>query len=132
MTTILVDIGDEEEVIAEERQDWLQRVLAALGADAELISDNSMEAKEHLMMLGIDVWRGADGSIKVIRPDYATIEVPSEDPERQVDEVDVSIGHKVIAEWNKPEIIRVRESPGKAHSQIKLNEWALPFQMGDV
>jgi len=132
MTTVLTDIGDEEQVIAEERQDWLQRVLVALGADEGLIAENSMEAKEHLMMLGIDVWRYVDGSIKVVRPNYTTFEVPSEDPERQVDEIDVSVGHKVIAEWNVPEIVRIKESPGKAHSQIKLREWALPFQMGDV
>jgi hypothetical protein len=132
MTVVLCDLGDEREVVAEERQAWLQRVLVALGADEKVVSENTMAAREHLMLLGLDVFKHVDGSVKVYRPEYVTFELPSEDPERQVDEIDVETRQKLVAEWNPPEIVRIREGPGKEHCRITLREWALPFQMEEV
>ena len=35
--TILVDKGDEQKVIAEEKEEWIYQVLVALGVQEELI-----------------------------------------------------------------------------------------------
>jgi len=128
--TILVDIGDEREVIEEERQNWLRRVLVALGADEAVISENTMEAKRHLAELDIIVWRHADGAVRIYRPQYAWFEVPDEKTEA-VAEVPVESAQKLVAEWLPPKMVRVKEGGGRQHYRITLREWALPFQMGE-
>ncbi len=128
MVEILCNIGDEREVIEEERQDWLQKVLVALGADPEIISENSMKAREHIMFLELDVFSNVDGSIKIYRPEHITFEYPSEDPEREYEEVTVEARQKLVAEWKEPELIRIRDEEGEYY-KIILSEWALPLQM---
>lgn len=129
--TILVDIGDERDVIAEERQNWLRRVLVALGANEEIISENTMEAKQHLTEMDIIVWRNApEGTIRIYRPQYAWFEVPDDDA-GAVAEVPVEASQKLVAEWLPPKMVRVRENNGRQHYRITLREWALPFQMGE-
>lgn len=128
-TTILVDVGDEQQVIDEERQSWLTRVLVALGADEETIAENTMEAKRHLGELDLIVWRYADGSLRVFRPQYATVEVGTEGGTQQCP---IEAGRKLLAEWLPPKLIRVREGSGREHYRVTLREWALPFQMGEI
>jgi len=129
MAVILCDIGDEAEIIAEERQNWLSRVLVAFGMDEDMAARDTFESKQSLMMLGLDVWRGSNGTIRIFRPEYATFEVPDEQ-EGSVREVDVERNQKVVAEWHPPEIVRIREALGKEHYRITLKEWALPLQTG--
>lgn len=43
---------------------------------------------------------------------------------------DMSSGHeKIVGEWKYPKIILKKEGKNKCYYEIKLNEWALPFQM---
>lgn len=128
--TILADVGDEQEVIAEERQNWLHRVLIALGADKEIISSNTMGAKRHLAELDLIVWRHVDGMIRIYRPQYAWVEMPGE-LEGSVTEAPIETDKKLLAEWRPPTLIKVREGNGRQHYRITLREWALPFQMGE-
>jgi hypothetical protein len=128
-TTILVDIGDEQSVIDEERQSWLRRVLVALGADEEIISENTMEAKRHLGELDLIVWRFSDGSLRVYRPQYEVLDI---EQEKGAQQVPVEKQQKLLAEWLPPKLVRVREGGGREHYRITLREWALPFQMGEI
>ena len=128
--TILADVGDEREVIEEERQNWLHRVLVALGADEEIISKNTMEAKRHLAELDLIIWRHVNGTIKIYRPQYAWVETPGE-LEGSVVETPIESDKKLLAEWSSPTLIRVKEGNGRQHYRITLCEWALPFQMGE-
>lgn len=129
VTTILVDVGDEQQVIDEERQNWLHRVLVALGADEQIISENTMEAKRHLGELDIVVWRYADGSLRVFRPQY---EVFQTEVEAGTQQVPIEVGQKLLAEWLPPKLVRVREGGGREHYRVTLREWALPLQMGEI
>lgn len=129
VTTILVDVGDEQQVIDEERQNWLRRVLVALGADEQTIAGNTMEAKRHLGELDLIVWRYADGSLRVLRPRYKVVEV---EEESGIQQVPVESDQKLLAEWLPPKLVRVREGGGREHYRVTLREWALPLQMGEI
>lgn len=128
MSVILCDTDDLDEVLAEEKQAWLQRVLVALGADEAEIAENTYEAKEHLVRLGLEVWRHADGSMEVFRPEYVSMSVETEDG---TEDHDLESRRKKVAEWRPPEVVRIREGRRREHYRITLREWALPFQMGE-
>jgi hypothetical protein len=129
-TVMLVDIGDERQAIEEERQKWLRRVLVALGADEDIISSNTMEAKRHLAGMDIVVWRNAaEGTVRIYRPQYVRLDVPDE--EAGVAAVPVEVSQKLVAEWLPPKMVRIKEGGGRQHYRITLREWALPFQMGE-
>lgn len=99
---ILTDRGDEERIIKIERQQWLHDVLIALGIKEENLSD-SLETKEHLAVLELEVWAHND-------------------------EIEIKKAGKIIAQWKQPKII-VRNVDKKLYSEIYLNEWAQPFQL---
>jgi hypothetical protein len=122
MTTILASIGDEARIVVEERQAWLQRVLVALGADGEVISRNTLEAKRQVSQLGLDVETHPDGSINIARLKIS-ITVDAEGKE-----VPVETDRQMVAQWLPPTRVRIREG-SKEHYRITLREWALPFQM---
>jgi hypothetical protein len=119
MVTILADVGDELKIIEEEKQLWLHKVLIALGANKEIISKNTIEAKRHLSVLNLDVDMHTNGFVEIVR-----LEFLSNNEETK------TIGRKVIAQWFPPKLIKIKNSP-KDYYRIVLNEWALPFQMGD-
>ena len=102
------------------------RVLIAFGADPEVISSNTMEAKTHLASLGLVVYTGVDGSVEVFRPEIVVVEVPEDDGSK---EVEVEKAQRLVAQWLPPTLVRVREAPGKEHYRITLKAWALPLQM---
>ena len=94
MTKILADVGDERKIIEEERQNWLHRVLIALGADEKAISENTLEAKRHVSQLGLDVESHPDGSIDIARLELSFVKVPGEDDK----EVPVETGRQLVAQ----------------------------------
>ncbi len=121
MTTILADAGDERQVIEEERQAWLRRVLVALGADEEVISHNTLEAKRHISGLLLDVETHPDGSVDIARLEIqVVVEEGKEKP--------LETGRKLVAQWMPPKLVRVKDRP-RDYYRIDLREWALPFQM---
>lgn len=121
MTRIMVDVGDERKVIEEERQNWLRRVLIALGADETIISENTLEAKRHVSQLGLDVESHTDGSIDIVRLETSMITASD-------GEIPIETGRRFVAQWLPPSLIRIKEAP-KDYYIITLREWALPFQM---
>jgi len=125
MTTILTDVGDELRIIKEERLAWFRRVLVALGADETIISENTMEARNHIAGLGLDVETHPDGSLDIARLEISF--VASGDGK----ETPVETGRKLVAQWLPPQLIRIRELP-RDHYRITLREWALPFQMEET
>jgi len=123
MTTILASVGDETKIVDEEKRAWLQRVLIAFGADENIISNNTLGTKRHLTQLGLDVVSHFDGSIDIARFETAVVQTPD-------GEVPVESGRRLVAQWLPPKLVRMREKP-KDFYMITLNEWALPFQMGE-
>ena len=102
---VLADRGEEQKVIEEEKQEWLIRVLLALGVKEEALNElQGSDLIDYLSMASIEVWSNYDGSIEVLRKD------------------------KVVAQWRVPELILIKSAP-KWYYEIHLNEWALPFQM---
>lgn len=125
MTRIMVDVGDERKVIAEERQNWIRRVLVALGADETIISKNTLKAKRHVSQLGLDVETHPDGSVDIARLELSYVKTPGEEDK----EIPIETGRRLVAQWMPPQLVRIKEKP-KDYYIITLREWALPFQMG--
>jgi hypothetical protein len=123
MTRILADVGNERQIIEEERQNWLRRVLIALGADENVISENTLEAKRHVSQLNLDVESHYDGSIDILRLELSFVKALEDNKE-----VPVETGRQLVAQWLPPSLIRIKEAP-KDYYIITLREWALPFQM---
>lgn len=107
MTIILCDRGDEYKVVEEEKMDWVREVLIALGIDAEVIDQNDDMALKHCMEVrDIEVWKNiSTGHVEILR------------------------GDKIVAQWKPPKLTLKKETPNKWYYEIKLDEWALPFQM---
>ena len=113
---ILADRQDELNVVNEERQVWLQKVLVALGADAEVIKNNTIDAKNHISSLGLDVLLKPEGEIDIIRFEH------NEDGEEIED---------LVAQWKQPELILIKKENEKYY-EIHIKEWARPFQMTNL
>jgi hypothetical protein len=117
---ILADKQDEMNVVDEERQIWLQKVLIALGADSEIIKDNTIGAKNHISSLGLDVVLKPDGEIDIMRYEY-----------EQIGEESVEKEEYLVAQWFKPKYI-LKEKDNNKFYEIHIEEWALPFQMANL
>ncbi len=104
MTTILSDRGDERKIIEEEKTEWVKRVLVALGVNQSIIDDNEADHRLALSNINLEVWSKSDGTVEILR------------------------NGKLIAQWNQPKLVLVKEKPGKYYYEIRLSEWALPFQ----
>jgi hypothetical protein len=103
---ILVDKGDEQKVIAEEKEEWVYQVLLALGVAEEILVDlNNDDIVSYLTSIKVEIFDNCDGTIDIMREG------------------------KVVAQWKVPELILVKEGPRKYYYEIHINEWALPFQM---
>lgn len=104
---ILCNRGDEHEIIEEEKVIWIRDVLVAIGVPEDIVDDeDKMTLKHYLDAHMIDVWQNLeDGSATVHRDD------------------------KLIGEWKYPKLTLKQEGKGKWFYEIKLQEWALPFQM---
>jgi len=105
-TVILADRGDEQKVINEEKQEWLERVLIALGVKEEALSElDGMDLIEYLSMAEIEIWDKYDGTIDILRKE------------------------KVVAQWKVPVLVLIKDTSKKWYYEIHVSEWALPFQM---
>jgi|19_taG_2_1085344.scaffolds.fasta_scaffold08705_3 hypothetical protein len=114
---ILADKQEEMKAVDEERQAWLQKVLVALGANPDIIKKNTIEAKNHISSLGLDVVLKPEGEINILRFDYE--EINGETVEK---------GCYPVAQWLSPKYI-LKIEDGKKFYEIHIEEWALPFQM---
>lgn len=103
---ILANRGDEQKVIAEEKEEWIYQVLVALGVKEEfLIESNNEQVVDYLNTLYIEVFDN-----------------------RGDESVEIWKNGKVIAEWKQPKLIMKKEGED-IYYEIHLSEWALPFQM---
>jgi hypothetical protein len=109
-TIVLADRGDQNKIIEEEKQEWLTKVLVALGVREEAFNLDKSELVEYLSMAGIEVWSNHDGSLDIFR-------------------FDGKDGKKKVAQWKIPSLILIKDTPRKWYYEIHINEWALPFQM---
>jgi len=117
---ILADRQDEINVVEEEKQAWLQKVLVALGADVDKINENTITAKNHVSSLGLDVILKSEGEIDIMRYDN-----------EQVGETIVETEGYLVAQWFKPRYILKKEDNNWFY-EIHIEEWALPFQMTNL
>lgn len=108
MSVILCNRGDEYKVIAEEQQEWIHKVLVALGVDESILSNDydDIKVREHLDVRSIEVWKDITNNT-----------------------VDILRNEKVVAQWKQPKLTLVKEGKNDWYYEIQLNEWALPFQM---
>lgn len=104
---ILCNRGDEHEIIEEEKAFWIKDVLVAIGVDEEIVNKGGMDLKFYLDSHEIDVWQNLEnGGVEIHRKD------------------------KLIAEWKYPRLVLKKDGRNYFY-EIKLNEWALPFQMNE-
>jgi hypothetical protein len=101
---VLADRGSEQKIIEEERQEWLTKVLLAMGVPAKALELNSFDIKNYLTSMEVEVWRNADGSLDVYKND------------------------QTVAQWKIPKLVLIKETPKKWYYEIHLNAWALPLQ----
>jgi hypothetical protein len=105
---VLADRGDEQKVIEEERQEWLIEVLLALNVPAQAFELELEEMRDYLMSADIEVWHHADGTLDIYKDD------------------------EIVAQWNEPELILIKETPKKWYYEIHINAWARPLQKLDL
>jgi len=102
---VLADRRDEQKVIREEKEVWIYDVLVALGADEDILASvPERDMAEYLALLEIEVWHNADSTTDILRKG------------------------KLVAQWQRPNLILVKEGKNKYYYKIQINEWALPFQ----
>lgn len=103
---ILASRGDEQKVVAEEKEEWIYQVLLALGIEEEILVElSNREIVDFLNTSGIEVIDNlGEESVKISKND------------------------NLVAEWKAPKFILKKEN-NEYYYEIHLNEWALPFQM---
>jgi len=102
---ILVNRGEEQKVIKEEKEEWIYQVLMALGIAEEILVElNNEDLISYLTSLGIEIFDNYDESIDIYR------------------------NGKTVAQWKEPKLI-MRKEDKQYYYEIHLDEWALPFQM---
>lgn len=121
-TIILADKQDEANIVEEERHEWLLKVLVALGANLDIIKNNTLEAKNHISSIGLDVILKSDGEIDIYRYEYD--KALNEDGNVTM----VEKGNYLVAQWLKPKYI-LRVDGNEKFYEIHIKEWSLPFQM---
>lgn len=102
---ILADRCDLQNILKEEKKNWVYNVLVALGADKDILVSNK-DMSEYLSLLEIEVWNNIGTNA-----------------------VDIFRKGKLVAQWKNPKFRLIKEEKNKYYYEIQLNEWALPFQM---
>lgn len=99
---ILANIEDVTDIVEEEKQNWIFKVLVALGAEEEALKND--DYRIYLMSLQLEVWSNlSDGTVDIFREG------------------------KMVGQWKPPKLIKRKDK--ESYYEIHLNEWALPFQM---
>jgi len=103
---ILANRGDEQKIIAEEKEEWIYQVLVALGVPEDfLVDSNNEQVVDYLNTLLIEVFDNLGE-----------------------ESVEIWKNGKVVAKWSIPKLILKKEKD-EYYYEIHTNEWALPFQM---
>jgi len=104
---VLADRDNVNEVIEEEKQEWVVKVLVALGVEESIleINDPMFDISDYLAGLNLEIWNNPNGTVDILR------------------------GDKVVGQWKEPSYILKKEGQGKFYYEVKINEWSLPFQM---
>lgn len=105
---VLADRGDEQNVIEEERQEWLSEVLLALDVPVDAFKLDIDDMRRYLASIEIEVWDNSDGTLDVYK------------------------GEDIVAQWKEPRMVLIKETPKKWYYEIHLNSWARPLQKLDV
>ncbi len=103
---VLADKGDEQKIIAEEKEEWIYQVLMALGVPEEILIElNNNDIVGYLTSVEIEIFSNYDDTIDILREG------------------------KIVAQWKQPKLVLIKEGFNKYYYKIHINEWALPFQM---
>lgn len=105
---VLADRGSERAVVEEEKQEWLNEVLLALDVPVDAFKLELREMRNYLATVGIEVWESPNGNIDVYK------------------------GEDIVAQWNEPKFILIKETPKKWYYEIHINAWARPLQELDI
>lgn len=102
---ILVNKEDLFETIEEEKSIWVFEVLVALGIEEDKLANLSdWDLKIFLAQNEIEIWGKPKGEVDILRSD------------------------KLVAQWKEPKFVVKSDEEGKFY-EVKLNHWALPFQV---
>lgn len=103
---ILANRGDEQKIVAEEKEEWVYQVLLALGIDEKILTElDNKDIVDFLNTVGIEIFDNlGEESVKIVK------------------------NNKTVAEWKQPKFI-LKKDGKEYYYEIHLNEWALPFQM---
>jgi hypothetical protein len=106
MKTVLCDREDANKVIEQMRIEWLHEVLPAFNVPKTIFDEDfgGNEARNMLIALDLEVWQNSDGTVDIYRK------------------------KKLVAQWKQPTMTLIKDNKG-FYYEIKINEWALPFQM---
>jgi len=105
---VLSDRGDEQNVIEEEKQEWLNEVLIALDVPVQAFELDIQDMRDYLISVEIEIWNNHDGTMDVYK------------------------GESVVAQWKIPKLILIKETPKRWYYEIHLDSWARPLQKLDV
>lgn len=96
---VLSNKGDERKVIEEEKEEWVNKTLLALGVSQEVFTLSKEKIIEHLFSQNIEIWKNGE-------------------------EVDILKNDKIVAQWKTPEIV-IKKNKYEYYCEIHLNEWSL-------
>jgi len=102
---ILADRGDEQKVIKEEREEWVNKVLISLGITQEIFQERE-QCRNYMLSLDIEMWENEKKEITIYHRD------------------------KLVAEWKQPKLVLIKE-PKSMYYEIHLKCWARPLQKID-
>jgi hypothetical protein len=105
---VLADRGDEQKVIEEERQEWLNEVLLALDVPVKAFELEIDEFRDYLNSVEIEIWQNADGTLDVYKDS------------------------EIVAQWKEPKLVLIKETPKKWYYEIHIDAWARPLQKLEV
>jgi hypothetical protein len=101
---VLADRGDEQNVIEEERQEWLNEVLVALEVPVQAFELELEELRDYLASVEIEIWSHANGTLDIYKND------------------------EIVAQWKEPRLVLIKETPKKWYYEIHIDAWARPLQ----
>ena len=106
---VLADRGSEQNVIEEEKQEWLTEVLLAIGVPTEAFKLDPNEIIDYLASIEVEINRNeGDGTLDIYKSD------------------------DIVAQWKVPKLILIKETPKKWYYEIHINAWARSLQKLEV
>lgn len=117
---ILCNISDANNIIKEERENWIYNVLVMLNVTEEILDSvpNVDKYRYHMYELGIEVELQSNGNIDIYKKQ------PYMDQAGEITDWLPPTKDHLVAQWKEP--TRVKKVEGKnVYYEIHLNEWSI-------